>query len=319
MKLNRAVISCAPFLLIAGLIFTGCDEQQGSGSQASQAEQINVASNAKSGQSEEPGVGSGYDGPVFRVIIVEIIKSDDGKPAASVYTINTDGSRKEVLGQVARVNDGPVLVEERKIFVFVGKPGWEEEQGLWAYNYVNDSAYLLIEADVGMTEPQVSEDSRYAYVFHGGYLMQYAFETQYSKKIMELTSKDGVKISKDGRYVCGTQPGIVFRHDLKTGERKEWRVNPDFGGFVFSDDCQSFQAANLKQDLLLAGVLGKSTVSTFVCSTNTRDLSPTAAFFANGRFIQVGWQTFLDFSFDKCSSTQIMPLPGAVIKIGLAN
>jgi len=165
---------------------------------------------------------------VARMVVARSTGNEkDGEHEYEIVIRGTDGRNEKLLAKryFCRFTDNDlVIMEEKNLIFYVGKPGFDSSEGVWEYNYASNSDKLLVAAEIGMGALQISKDRKSLYYVTGGEWFKYDFSTGKKKSIHQFDSRSGATINPEGTLAGGSTEHSIFIDDVKTKKRYEWEI-----------------------------------------------------------------------------------------------
>ncbi|MBN1601100.1 MAG: hypothetical protein JW915_05800 [Chitinispirillaceae bacterium] len=186
---------------------------------------------------------------VSRIILARKTGVEDEEKKHEEYEIvlrDTDGRNEQVLAKrfFFRFTDFDLLyMPERDAILYVGKPRIGIEEGIWLYNYKNDTDTLLYDPDIGSGNLTFTTDRKKLFFICGGEWNTLDLTTKEKRLYYQpkTGSRNGSGINPEGTLVAGCTDEGIFVEEVKTGKRHEWPVGDSafsMGRVVLSENLK---------------------------------------------------------------------------------
>lgn len=186
---------------------------------------------------------------VSRIILARKTGVEDEEKKHEEYEIvlrDTDGRNEQVLAKrfFFRFTDFDLLyMPERDAILYVGKPRIGIEEGIWLYNYKNDTDTLLYDPDIGSGNLTFTTDRKKLFFICGGEWNTLDLTTKEKRLYYQpkTGSRKGSGINPEGTLVGGCTDEGIFVESVKNRKRIDWTLADSLyrmSSVVFSENMQ---------------------------------------------------------------------------------
>jgi len=232
-------------LISFSLFIAGCSKKEKLDQMEQHLREVNPGA-YKEPKRPKPGPAVVDIEDVARMVVARSTGNEkDGEHEYEIVIRGTDGRNEKLLAKryFCRFTDNDlVIMEEKNLIFYVGKPGFDSSEGVWEYNYASNSDKLLVAAEIGMGALQISKDRKSLYYVTGGEWFKYDFSTGKKKSIHQFDSRSGATINPEGTLAGGSTEHSIFIDDVKTKKRYEWEIVDSIkqkgGAVIFSKNLK---------------------------------------------------------------------------------